>query len=556
MCYRRAVRFILPLFLTFALGCGVPVSGTDASITDDAGASPDDAGPGDAGGTTGDAGSTDAGPSDAGGADAGPGDAGTPDAGPLPDGGPAFTLVTVSSPRELRGVWVASVSNLDWPTSSTLSADAGRASLVALVDSMADAGLNALFFQVRPESDALYPSTLEPWSRFLTGTQGQNPGWDPLEEVITLAHARGLEVHAWMNPYRGLVSASSQTATNHVTRTLSSAAITYDGKVVMNPGVPAVRQHVEAVVDDLLTRYDVDGLHFDDYFYPYPDAQNTPFPDATTYSAYQADGGTLAKADWRRENVNTLVREVMGLITSNHPQVRFGVSPFGIWKSGTPAGITGLSAYDAISCDAVTWMNQGWVDYLAPQLYWPTMQPNGSGAAQDFIKLSTWWAQGTRGGRNLFAGLATYRLGTTSAWTLSEYQTQLQQLRNLGGDTRGAIHFRAGNIKSNLLGVATLLGSNLYAKPALTPVLPRMGASVAPAVPFVSVVGRALSVTDPQPQMVRFFALYKDLGGGQWELTQVRGGAQVTFDVTPGAWAVSAVGRGGAESQGVRVVVP
>ncbi len=525
------LRPALGFLLSFALACGGPVSGEDSGVPD-----------GDGGGTL---------------------DAGRPDAGS--DAGALPTLVTVGHERELRGAWIATVANLDWPSSGSLSPDAGRASLAALVDAMGDAGMNALFFQVRPESDALYASSLEPWSRYLAGTQGRDPGWDPLEELLTLAHARGMEVHAWMNPYRGLVSAGSQTATTHVTRTLSGYAITYDGKVLMNPGEPAVRQHVEAVVEDLLGRYDVDGLHFDDYFYPYPDAANTPFPDSATYAGYQADGGALSRADWRRENVNTLVREVMDLVTRDHPHVRFGISPFGIWKSGTPTGISGLSSYDVISCDAVTWMTQGWVDYLAPQLYWPT------GGPQDFLKLSNWWAQGTMGGRHLFPGHATYRLGTTTSWTLSEYRAQLEHVRTLRAQqAQGAIHFRAADLRNNRAGAAetvtdggvawpgvtAMLRGSLYATPALPPVLPRAGAAMTPPVPLVSRQGATLIATSPLPLTVRFFALYREVAAGQWALAAVRGGPQADFPVQPGAWAVSAIGRGGAESQGARVVVP
>ena len=240
------------LTLSLFAACGLPVASTpDATLDEDAGV---DGGLADDGGFS----DADAGRPDAGAMDAGRPDSGT-DAG-LPGDGGSMTLVTVSHERELRGVWVASVVNLDWPSSAGQSVDAGRASLIALVDSMADAGLNTLFFQVRPESDALYPSTLEPWSRFLTGTQGRDPGWDPLDELLTLAHARGLEVHAWLNPYRGLVSSSVIAAPNHVTRTLAGSAITYNNAVVMNPGQAAVRQHVEAVVSDLLNRYDVDGV--------------------------------------------------------------------------------------------------------------------------------------------------------------------------------------------------------------------------------------------------------------------------------------------------------
>lgn len=531
-------RFLTLCF--FVAACGPPpVVIPDSGVEEDAGIVESD------GGANADAGTT----TDAGGTDAGLFDAGRPDSGTPGDGGTSMTLVTVSHERELRGVWVASVVNLDWPSSSSLSVDAGRAALGNLVDSMADAGLNALFFQVRPESDALYPSTLEPWSRYLTGTQGRDPGWDPLGELLTLAHARGLEVHAWLNPYRALVSSNSTTATNHVTRTLSGAAITYNGAVVMDPGQAVVRQHVEAVVSDLLNRYDVDGVHFDDYFYPYPTA--TPFPDSATYSAYTADGGTLALLDWRRDNVNTLVREVMGLVTNDHPTVRFGISPFGIWKSGVPVP-GGLDAYNAIACDAPTWMANGWVDYLTPQLYWAET------SAWPYSTLATWWSMRNMGGRHLFPGHAVHQLSSGGAnWQLSEIRNQILFTRTLKtAGALGDVHFRAAFIANNTKGVHTMFKTELYAKPALPPVLPRAGASVVPAVPFVSVVGSSLSVTNPVPATVRFYLLYREVAAGQWELTRVRGGAQVAFPVTSGAWAVSAVGRGGAESQGVRVVIP
>lgn len=541
----RVIRRLVFAAALFSFACGTPVGGVDSGLEEDAGADQADAG------------DVDAGPSDAGvrdggslSADSGTPDSGSPDAG-RPDGGTSMELVTVSAPRELRGVWVATVVNLDWPTSSSLSADAGRAQLTNLVNSMADAGLNALFFQVRPESDAVYESTLEPWSRFLTGTQGTNPGWDPLDELLTLAHARGMEVHAWMNPYRGLQSSSVTAAQNHVTRTLSQYAITYNGAVVMNPGARAVQQHVEAVVQDLLTRYDVDGLHFDDYFYPYPDSNQTPFPDGTTYSAYQADGGTMNLGDWRRDNVNTLVREVMGIVTNDHPTVRFGISPFGIWRSNQP--VPGLDAYATIYCDAPTWMMNGWVDYLAPQLYWR------EGSAQDYSTLATWWAMRNMGGRHLFPGHAVHQLSASGAnWPLSEIQTQVGITRGLANQgALGDIHFRAAFVANDTKGVHGLFRNTLYAKPALPPVLPRAGVSVAPAVPFLNLVGgSALWVSSPQPQAVRFFALYKEVAAGQWELQKVKGGAMVDFIVSSGTWAVSAVARGGAESQGVKIVVP
>lgn len=536
---------ILPLL--FLVGCGdvkprVDAGGEDAGVIveEDAGIEAD------AGAA--DAGMTDAGQRTDAGTDAGLfTDAGTRDAGP------SVTLVTVSAPRELRGVWVSSVINLDWPTATGQSVDAGRASMTALVDSLADAGINALFFQVRPESDALYDSSLEPWSRYLTGTQGTDPGWDPLATMLELAHARGLEVHAWLNPYRASMTTTATTAPSHVTQTLSQYVISYNGVRTMNPGETAVREHVEAVVEDLLGHYDVDGLHFDDYFYPYPYGNpRVPFPDSATFTRYQNNGGTLSLRAWRRDNVNTLVRNVMGLIASDHPQVRFGISPFGIWRSGQP--VPGLDAYDDIACDAPTWMQYGWVDYLAPQLYWRF------GSDQDYATLADWWAARNVGGRHLFPGHAVHQLSSSPGagnWPLSEITSQVEYTRTLASQgAKGDIHFRSAFVTNDTKGVRTAFKTSLYAKPALLPVVPRAGASVVPPVPFLGAQGRVISATNPQPALVRFYALYEWLGGGQWELRAVKGGAMVSFEVTAGTWAVSAIGRGGAESQGASLSIP
>lgn len=470
------------------------------------------------------------------------------------DGGLTITdsgvvLTTVSHPRELRGVWVATVSNLD--VASGLSRDAGITAMRALVDRTKDAGLNAIFFQVRPESDAWYASTLEPWSRFLTGTQGRDPGWDPLDVLLTSAHERGVEVHAWMNPYRASVNASSSTASNHVSQTLSQFAVQYDGKLTMNPGANAVRAHVVNVVRDVLDHYDVDGVHFDDYFYPYPDAANTPFPDDATFQAYRADGGTLTnKSDWRRNNVNTLVREVMDEVRTNHPHVRFGISPFGIWRPNNPQGVVGLDAYETISCDALAWLTQGTVDYVAPQLYWPTTSPG-----QPFMPLATWWA-GRSNGKHIFVGHGTYRLGM-AGWDLDEIRAQVNGARTLRGmGMMGGIHFREVTLRTNVMGVTALLRDELYATPALPPPVPRQGASATPLPPNVSKAGSTLTVTHPLPLTARAFALYRSTPTG-WVLVASEGGTTAQFGSLPaGTYAVSAVNRGGAESQGVVLTLP
>lgn len=477
----------------------------------------------------------------------------TVDAGldaPIPTDAPRAELVTVSHPREMRGVWLSSVSNLDFPSRTGLGEAAARAELEAIVDRVARAGLNTIFFQVRPESDALYASSLEPWSRFLTGTQGSDPGYDPLAILLSLAHARGLEVHAWLNPYRGMSSASATTAPDHVTRTLSEHAIRYGTAIVMDPGAPEVRAHVLAVIADLADRYDVDGVHFDDYFYPYPDADSTPFPDAATYDAYVAGGGTLALGDWRRENVNALVREVHDALAAEHPTMRFGISPFGIYRPGMPEGIRGLDAYATIYCDAPRWMAEDWVDYVAPQLYWPTTP-----AAQAFEPLVTWWGGRADAHEHVFAGQALYRLGSTATWTLDELETQIGIVRGLEPEGRvmGSLFFRYASLEDDVLGVATAFEERVYAAPALPPAIPRL--SGAPTPPFAAATPGAIAIAHDARDAVRFFAVYREETGA-FVLDRVVAADATSVPVEPGTWAVSAIARGGLESEGARVVVP
>ncbi len=465
------------------------------------------------------------------------------------DAGPPRTLLEVAHAREMRGVWLSSVSNLDFPSRSGLSETAAHAELEAIVAQVERAGLNAIFFQVRPESDALYGSSLEPWSRFLTGTQGGDPGYDPLEVLLALAHARGIEVHAWLNPYRGLTSTSVTAAPSHVTRTLSEHAIRYGSGIVMDPGAPAVRAHVVAVVTDLVTHHDVDGIHFDDYFYPYPDASSTPFPDDASYAVYTGSGGTLGRADWRRENVNSLVREVHEALLATSPEVRFGISPFGIYRPGMPEGIRGLDAYATIYCDAVRWMSEDWVDYVAPQLYWPT-EP----AAQAFEPLITWWGAQADASEHVFAGHGLYRLGMTSAWTLAEVETQIELVRGLeSGRVGGSLFFRYGSLEADTLGVATAFETSVYSTPALPPAIPRD--LVAPEPPFASPGSTALMLSHPSPDEVRFFAVYRDEAGA-YVLDRVVGGGTTELPLPSGTWAISSIGRGGTESRGTRVVIP
>ncbi len=470
------------------------------------------------------------------------------DAGPPApsDGGPTF--VTVGHERELRAAWVATVFNLTWPTRSTLSEADARAEMVAILDLMAELRMNAVILQVRPESDALYASSLEPWSRVLTGTQGGDPGWDPLAAWIEEAHVRGIELHAWMNPYRGMASASATTAENHVTRRLSQYAYPWGTGIWMDPGAPAVREHVVAVARDIVSRYDVDGIHFDDYFYPYPDGTRV-FPDDATYAAYTSGGGALSRADWRRDNVDTLVREVSDAVAAVRDDVRFGISPFGIHRPGMPPGITGLDAYATLYCDAPRWFAEGWVDYLAPQLYWPSTQ-----TAQAFEPLLEWWSSLPRDeGRAIFAGLNLARLGETDAWTLEEIRTQVELTRAArASGSLGTILYTIEPVMEDRLGVRALLRDELFTAPAASPpIASARGAALAP--PRLRREGSAVTVLPPPDVRVRALAVYRAEGDAYQLVRLVPADESTVLEVQDGEDAVSAIDRRGVESPAVLV---
>ncbi len=378
--------------------------------------------------------------------------------------------------REFRAAWVATVVNLDWPTPS-LPPQAQRDQLVGIIESLKGMGFNAIIFQIRPECDALYNSSLEPWSRWLTGSQGAAPVpfWDPLEFAVEEAHKRGMELHAWFNPYRAerLVGnytlASTHVVNQHPDWILTFAASGSTGPLnILNPGIPDVRNHVARVVADIVRRYDVDGVHADDYFYPYP-PQAITNQDAATFSTYNRGFSDIG--DWRRDNVNLLMKQIMDSINVIKPYVRFGMSPFGIWKNGVPPGITGLDAYGTIYGDAIAWLRDGSVDYFTPQLYWKI------GGSQDYSKLMPWWADSIAvHSRHYYPG---HIFGTT--YTNPELPNQLK-LARANAKVHGEVYFRAAQLVSNSLGFADSLRDRYYTSIALSPVMPWKGV-VAPNPP-------------------------------------------------------------------------
>lgn len=361
-----------------------------------------------------------------------------------------ITTATTHAQTQMKAVWVSTYLNIDWPSKPGLSKDAQVAEMTAIVAQAKACGLNTIILQVRSEYDAIYPSRLEPWSRVLTGKDGGDPGYDPLATAIALAHAQGLKLHAWVNPYRcGALKNRDKYTRDHVSRRMASSVRSFDTYFWGDPSDAALRAHTLKVIADIVKRYDIDGLHYDDYFYPYP-KKGVPFPDATNFAAYQKRGGKMSIADWRRNNINEMVAEIYSTVKSIKPRCEVGISPFGIWKPGHPAGVTGLNQYDELFADPVLWMQKGWCDYLAPQLYWAT------DSKQPFEALLKWWAAQKSGRRvALVPGIAAYRI-TDSKWAASEITKQIDICNRTRGCDGYAL-FSMKQLKNNSGGLADAL---------------------------------------------------------------------------------------------------
>lgn len=355
-----------------------------------------------------------------------------------------FLTISIQASEDLQGVWIASVLNINFPSQPGLSAEVQKAEISSLLDAAEAAGLNAVFVQVRPECDALYKSSYEPWSRFLTGVQGRDPGYDPLETFIIEGRKRGLAVHAWLNPYRAAISAKEkQVAGNHVSAARPQFIRKVDNLLWVDPGEAEVRDQIVRVVTDIVSRYDVAGIHFDDYFYPYPkNGKLTRFPDDSTFRAYQRAGGNMGREDWRRDNVNQLIKSVSVAVHKTKPNVVFGVSPFGIYTKGQPSDVkAGVDQYKQLFSDPLTWMREGWVDYLSPQLYWSIEGP------QSFRSLLKWWRSPEVNPRGVpvCPGIAVDRM-ISHGWSAPEIEGQLKIEDSSSAPGRGG--FILWNIKS------------------------------------------------------------------------------------------------------------
>ncbi len=406
------------------------------------------------------------------------------------------------APREFRAAWVSTVANIDWPSRARLSAEKQQAEAIAILDKAKAMNLNAILLQVRPSADAIYPSKIEPWTEYLSGAQGQppQPWYDPLKFWITQAHERGLELHAWFNPYRARhATAKSAPSSEHIARTNPAAVKPYGRFLWMDPGDEAAARQTLEVVLDVVRRYDIDGVHIDDYFYPYPiDAPGAggaetaaleggaarpelDFPDQATWQRYVAGGGKLDRADWRRQNVNQLIEALYTGIHREKSWVRFGISPFGIGRPDRrPPGIVGFSQYDKLYADAELWLSSGWVDYFSPQLYWPIAQ-----APQAYGVLLDYWVGQNRVGRHIWPGLFTSRIGApTKAYAAEEIIEQIDLTRTRAG-ADGHVHFSMAALMDNRQGIADQLKAGDYAAPALVPASPWLGSDT-PGTPGVS----------------------------------------------------------------------
>lgn len=432
--------------------------------------------------------------------------------------------------REFRAAWVATVANINWPSKPGLPVEEQKREAIALLDLLYKNNFNAVIFQVRPHCDALYSSELEPWSYYLTGEQGKapDPWYDPLEFWIEEAHSRGIELHAWLNPYRAHhIAGGEVTETSIVKRRPDLALSLEQGYWWLDPSKKGTQDQTYNVVIDLIKRYDLDGIHFDDYFYPYPDYNNfKDFPDDESWKAYQAGGGKLSRGDWRRESVDIFIKRLYAGIKAEKPWVKFGLSPFGIWRPNNPPAISGFDQHNVLYADARKWLNEGWIDYYSPQLYWPVNQ-----LPQSYPLLLGWWSSENTKGRHLWPGISLSRHPVEKA--ADETINQIMIARGMVPASPGVIHWSIGPLASSP-GLVRAIAEGPYKRRALVPPSPWLSTKI-PAAPQVEVrlesdtVAVSWSHTSSD-EIARWVVYYKF--GSQWN--QNIHGPKAVSDKVPG----------------------
>ncbi len=383
---------------------------------------------------------------------------------------PTFPIIKVSGQvkPEFRGVWVATVDNIDWPNRGDYNSNSQKASFIQLLDMHQKNGLNAVIVQVRPCTDAFYPSPYEPWSQWLTGVQGKPPVpyYDPLEFMITETHKRGMVFHAWMNPYRAVFNIrTSSISPTHITRLHPEWFLTYGEIRYFDPGNKAAQEYVTQVVTDVVSRYAVDAIHFDDYFYPYKIA-GKEFPDNSSYRLY---GQGMKKDDWRRSNTDSIIAMLSRAIKKENPQCQFGISPFGVWRNQDKDPVNGsntigaLSNYDDLYADILLWLKNDWIDYVAPQLYWEIEHRTAP-----FELLLDWWSNNTYG-KHCYIGIGIYRANSNASWRRkTQLPYQIDAIRNTP-NINGMVFFSSKTFERNPNGWNDTLRLNYFKQPALVP---------------------------------------------------------------------------------------
>lgn len=427
--------------------------------------------------------------------------------------------------HEFRAAWVATVANINWPSKPGLSTIAQQQEAIKLLDLLKENNFNAVIFQVRPQADALYESELEPWSYFLTGEQGKapQPYYDPLRFWVKMAHERGLELHVWLNPYRAHHTTGGEISDKSIIKTHPELVVPLaNGMWWMDPALKGTQDRSAAVVKDLVSRYDIDGVHFDDYFYPYDSYNNgKDFPDDKSWKAYQERGGKLSRGDWRRDNVNIFIKRVYDGIKAAKPEVKLGISPFGIWRPGYPQSVKGYDQYDKLYADAKLWLNEGWLDYFTPQLYWKINQ-----IGQSFPELLGWWSSENHKNRHLWPGMNVGLGGGPE--NSDEIFNQIMITRGMTPNSPGAVHWSiAPLVKYPEL--AKTLVEGPYKKKALVPASPwlKKKAPIAPKVSHKIVNDRLeLQWTYPGEDEIARWVVYFKYKEGGWDYKILESGAQ------------------------------
>ncbi len=363
--------------------------------------------------------------------------------------------------KEMRGIWVATVLNIDWPSKKGLSIESQKQEFIKILDNVKEWNMNAVFVQIKPVGDAFYPSKFSPWSEYLTGKQGENPGYDPLKFMIEEAHKRNIEFHAWFNPYRLTMSGGIDKLSNdNIGKQRPDWTITYGGKLYLNPGIPEVNDYIVKSIMEVVENYDIDGVHMDDYFYPYK-VKGEIYNDEEQYNKY---GSNFLKVDdWRRDNVNKLIEKLYSSIKHKNKNIEFGISPFGVWRNISTDSVrgsntkAGIQNYDDLYADILYWMKKNWIDYVAPQIYW-----NQGFKIAEYNTLVDWWSKYAKETKtNLYIGQAAYRI---KDWEKDDELINQIKYNRKSEEVKGSIFFSYSSLVKDPKGILEKIKNDVYSK--------------------------------------------------------------------------------------------